>query len=252
MNADPLAGLINSNYITMQASEQFINYGIPGTLPPNELELRMALLTEEHAEAQEHTLEYQAATSLKAARDAENKLIDDMCDVIYVAVGTLVALGVDPAAHIAAVVEANNAKFPNGVGVPHPTIPGKFGKPEGWTPPDHEAIQVRDRGPHYAVLLAFARNLETATNKRAQLKFRRGSVWIETQYGGGPDLAYLAKRVHAGFNLEGEEMMACLCHTLGSAVVRLAVQHTIEFERAHAMIEPFLEKLLPQSAAGGE
>lgn len=64
-------------------------------------------------------------------------IIDGCCDLIYVAVGTLWACGVPDVPHMEEVVRANDAKFPNGQGVAHPTVKGKFGKPEGWTPPDH-------------------------------------------------------------------------------------------------------------------
>ena len=64
-------------------------------------------------------------------------IIDGCCDLIYVAVGTLWACGVPDVPHMEEVIRANDAKFPNGQGIPHPKIAGKFGKPEGWTPPDH-------------------------------------------------------------------------------------------------------------------
>lgn len=66
------------------------------------------------------------------------EIIDGCCDLIYVAVGTLCVCGVPDVPHLKEVNRANNAKFPNGEPVMHPTIPGKFGKPPGWTPPNHD------------------------------------------------------------------------------------------------------------------
>jgi len=71
--------------------------------------------------------------------------IDGCCDLNFVSVGTLRACGVPLEPHQAEVNRANEAKFPGGKPVPHPTIPGKFGKPEGWTGPDHYRV-ARENG----------------------------------------------------------------------------------------------------------
>ena len=65
------------------------------------------------------------------------QVIDGCCDLKYVTVGTLVALNIPDIPHDTAVCAANEAKFVDGKPVPHPTIPGKYGKPEGWKPPNH-------------------------------------------------------------------------------------------------------------------
>lgn len=67
-------------------------------------------------------------------------VIDGCCDLKYVTVGTLVALNIPDSPHDKAVCEANEAKFVDGKSVPHPTIPGKYGKPDGWKPPNHLEI----------------------------------------------------------------------------------------------------------------
>ncbi len=67
-------------------------------------------------------------------------VIDACADLHYVTIGTLATLGVPDTPHIQAVIDANDAKFPNGQGVPHPSVPGKYGKPDGWTAPDHHAV----------------------------------------------------------------------------------------------------------------
>lgn len=67
-------------------------------------------------------------------------VIDGCCDLKYVTVGTLVAFNIPDMPHDAAVCSANEAKFINGKPVAHPTIPGKYGKPEGWQPPNHMEI----------------------------------------------------------------------------------------------------------------
>lgn len=58
-------------------------------------------------------------------------------------VGTLNALSIPDIPHMQEVCKANEAKFPDGKGVPHPTIPGKYGKPEGWTPPNHANVAAK-------------------------------------------------------------------------------------------------------------
>jgi hypothetical protein len=65
------------------------------------------------------------------------KIIDACCDGIYVLTGTMVACGAPDMPHMAIVNYANNAKFPNGKVTMHPTISGKYGKPEGWKEADH-------------------------------------------------------------------------------------------------------------------
>lgn len=62
-------------------------------------------------------------------------IVDGCCDSIYVAVGTMLACGVDPDRHLEHVCFCNNAKFPNGEAITDAN--GKFQKPLGWTPPDH-------------------------------------------------------------------------------------------------------------------
>lgn len=66
-------------------------------------------------------------------------LIDALGDGIYVLTGTLVKCGVPDLPHLAAICDANDAKFPNGQGVPG-NIPGKFGKPPGWQAPNHAMV----------------------------------------------------------------------------------------------------------------
>lgn len=74
-------------------------------------------------------------------------ILDGCCDTVYVAIGTMLACGAPDQPHLEAVCFANDAKFPGGVATMHPTIPGKFGKPPGWTPPNHEEVSnwVRQR-----------------------------------------------------------------------------------------------------------
>lgn len=62
-------------------------------------------------------------------------IIDGCCDEIYVATGTLCKVGAHDSIHLAEVCRANNAKFPNGIAVVDAN--GKYMKPTGWTPPNH-------------------------------------------------------------------------------------------------------------------
>lgn len=62
---------------------------------------------------------------------------DAAIDKLYFALGDLVELGVDPSPIFNIVQAANMAKLgPDGRPMPHPTIPGKTGKPPGWQRPE--------------------------------------------------------------------------------------------------------------------
>lgn len=65
--------------------------------------------------------------------------IDGCCDTIYVATGALLAMGAPDVPHMAAVCQANDAKFPGGV-IVRDAATGKYLKPPGWTAPDHQAV----------------------------------------------------------------------------------------------------------------
>lgn len=73
------------------------------------------------------------------SKDLE-KIIDGCCDTIYVATGALVACGVPDIPHMQAVCGANNRKFPDGQVVFNEQT-GKYLKPLGWVPPDHQMIR---------------------------------------------------------------------------------------------------------------
>lgn len=66
-------------------------------------------------------------------------VIDGACDVQYVAGGIFLAVGAPDEPHTAAVCEANNRKFPNGVAITDPRT-GKYLKPVGWSGPDHTTV----------------------------------------------------------------------------------------------------------------
>ena len=71
---------------------------------------------------------------------ALGKLAAELCDLIYVTVGTAVALGIDLQPHWDAIQAANLTKEPNGTDKPT--------KPAGWQAPDHTALlraQQEDR-----------------------------------------------------------------------------------------------------------
>jgi predicted HAD superfamily Cof-like phosphohydrolase len=81
------------------------------------------------------------------ANDPQNpqnlaNIIDQSCDLQYVTSGVLVACGMADLPHLAEVCECNEAKFPDGVPICHP-VTGKYLKPEGWTPPNHEECLKR-------------------------------------------------------------------------------------------------------------
>lgn len=70
-------------------------------------------------------------------------IIDGCCDTIYVATGTLCAIGAPDIPHMNEVCKANDAKFPDCKAILNEH--GKFQKPAGWKPPDH--IPIINRHP---------------------------------------------------------------------------------------------------------
>ena len=86
--------------------------------------LRKALLAEEFTET---------ITAIDSNNLAD--AVDGICDLIYVALGTLVEFGVDVEPHWRAVHAANMAKAGGGV-----REDGKRLKPPGWRPPDHDTL----------------------------------------------------------------------------------------------------------------
>lgn len=84
------------------------------------------------------------ANELKEAAEERNlvKALDALADAEYFSVGGYVVLGHDGQRIWENVHASNMEKLgPDGKPVPHPTIPRKIGKPEGWVPPEakHEA-----------------------------------------------------------------------------------------------------------------
>lgn len=69
--------------------------------------------------------------------------IDGGCDLNVVVACMFACVGVPDKPFQEVVNLANVAKFPGGVVTPHPTIPGKYGKPDGWLPPNHVEVLAR-------------------------------------------------------------------------------------------------------------
>lgn len=151
-----------SNVFTMNAvAEVKPHLAIPETpytMPSKEVrELRARLILEECLEKighlglnvlncgyvlHDHSIEFVESSGPGTVE----QIIDDCNDIIYVATGTLVAMGVPDVPHQREVDKANNAKFPNGkvVGLRED---GKYKKPEGWKEPDHEEVKFRVLNP---------------------------------------------------------------------------------------------------------
>lgn len=94
--------------------------------------LRLRLIDEELAELSD---------ALLGCRDL-TEAADAIADLLYVAFGTAVTLGIDIGAVWDAVHLSNMAKFPGGV--IRRRVDGKILKPEGWTPPDIAGV-LRDQ-----------------------------------------------------------------------------------------------------------
>lgn len=77
-----------------------------------------------------------------AVRSNPEKWLDADCDGLWVTLGAIRALGVDPLATnggYEAVLQANwNKRWPDGTF--HKDVNGKIVKPEGWAEPDHSAV----------------------------------------------------------------------------------------------------------------
>lgn len=95
-------------------------YSWPARLAPDQAELRASLSNEE-------------ADELDTALIQGNRVeaIDAICDLIYVALGTALEMGIDVAPFFEEVHRSNMAK----VGGPR-RADGKILKPDGWKPPD--------------------------------------------------------------------------------------------------------------------
>lgn len=65
------------------------------------------------------------------------ELIDGLCDLIYVALGCAVEMGVDLQPHFDEAHRANTAKAGGEI-----RADGKRLKPPGWTPPDHARVEA--------------------------------------------------------------------------------------------------------------
>ncbi|MDO4263440.1 MAG: hypothetical protein Q4C67_04510 [Deinococcus sp.] len=105
------------------------------------LRIRRTLLDEEWAEVQEELDLLEARLAAGEAREpaAElHRLAHELTDLLYVTYGTLVQLGIDPAATFAAVHQANLGK----VGGPL-RADGKLLKPPGWQPADVRSVLER-------------------------------------------------------------------------------------------------------------
>lgn len=69
-----------------------------------------------------------------------NEIIDGCGDLIYVATGTMLVCGAPDNPHLECINRANNAKFPGGKAITDAN--GKFQKPAGWKPPNHDAART--------------------------------------------------------------------------------------------------------------
>lgn len=93
--------------------------------------------------------------------------IDACCDIIYVAQGTLMAMGVPDQPHMNEVNACNNLKFPGGV--PLVDAHGKFQKPEGWKAPNHERIRKSIGEDFYSFATAATSVVETGAEPNGDI-----------------------------------------------------------------------------------
>lgn len=149
----PEVRILRARLIMEEALETCLALGV-GVLLPVEAEGEWLLdFTSLRFVSREDSLEQ---LSLKSA-DLEG-IIDGCCDTVYVAIGTLMACGVPDLPHLEHVNERNNAKFPGGSAIANEN--GKFLKPPGWQPPNHE--EVRKRLPYEPNLMVISGELVRA------------------------------------------------------------------------------------------
>jgi predicted HAD superfamily Cof-like phosphohydrolase len=102
--------------------------GLPAPRTPTMIPAARAL--ERHNFSAEENQELVDATTIVDQIDAG-------VDKLYLALGDLVELGVNPSPFFNIVQGANMAKLgPDGKPIMHPTIPGKIAKPPGWRKPE--------------------------------------------------------------------------------------------------------------------
>lgn len=116
----------------------------PGSDSSSLVQLRMNLITEEYEETHTALMEARNTTGLWGHVDPGNmaEIADGLADLIYVAVGTAVRLGIDLPGVWRRVHAANMAKFGPGSSVRED---GKRLKPESWTPPDIVGVITNQR-----------------------------------------------------------------------------------------------------------
>lgn len=111
----------------------------PMNLPEVTVSLRHVLMLEE---LQEYRDAAEAGDLVEVA--------DALADLMYVALGTAVAHGIDLEPIFAIVHDSNMSKLDeNGNPVPHPTVPGKIGKSDLWWEPQEmiaNELEVQSNG----------------------------------------------------------------------------------------------------------
>jgi predicted HAD superfamily Cof-like phosphohydrolase len=111
----------------------------PAVPPEDRRALRIKLLTEECDEAIEAMSEARAGSPADVAHVAK-----ELADVLVVTYGAALEWGIDLVAVMDAVHESNMAKVGPG-GKVQRRADGKVLKPDGWQPPDIEAVLTEQR-----------------------------------------------------------------------------------------------------------
>lgn len=111
---------------------------------------------------------------------------DALVDLIYVALGALVEMGISPGSVFNAVHQANMAKV-SGIKPERPDAQYDAIKPEGWVPPDIKAAAIP-----VSTLSALSPVLIDITELRAQRakQYNQGSVEIEDYFPFGQESYY--------------------------------------------------------------
>jgi len=149
---DVLSSVALSNLYTMgicSEKDDRQSIGAAYSMPDDNVrKLRAKLILEEAIETIESlgcSVDYDPTTGNLGISDHigepdEEGIIDGVCDTVYVCIGTLCSMGIPDLPHLQEVNRANNEKFPDGA-IPKIRKDGKFLKPEGWQPPNHQQVQ---------------------------------------------------------------------------------------------------------------
>lgn len=124
---------MNSMQVSVRAFQALFGHGVahsPGLIPRGRGYQRVNMISEEVDELGEATADGDLV-----------EIADALGDILYLTFGTAVEYGIDLQPIFDEIHRSNMSKLDeNGEPVPHPTVPGKIGKSELYSPPNLKPI----------------------------------------------------------------------------------------------------------------